>query len=131
MKLMQVTQEALFEGIAAAVVGNRVGDISYAIQKYVDSFGYGIVRDFVGHGVGRTMHEEPQIPNYGKPHTGPELKAGTIIAIEPMINLGTHRVEVAESGWTVYTEDGLPSAHFEHTIMVTKHGPKILTQLSA
>lgn len=121
------TERALLAGIAAAQVGNRVGDISAAIQEVLTLGGHGIVRDFVGHGVGRTMHEEPQIPNYGKAGTGPKLLAGMSLAIEPMVNLGTPKIVMAADGWTARTADGKVSAHFEHTILLTEKGPEILT----
>ena len=126
-RLMDVTEAALYEGIAQAVPGNRVVHISRAIQSYVESHGCSIVREFVGHGVGRKLHEEPQIPNYGKRGSGPRLKAGMTLAIEPMINLGTAAVRLLDDGWTVVTADGLPSAHFEHTVLITKDEPEILT----
>lgn len=128
-KLLDVTEASLYEGIKQAVVGNRLSDISHAIQTYAESFGYGVVRDFVGHGIGRKMHEDPQIPNYGPPGRGPRLKAGMTLAIEPMINLGTYEVEVLNNDWTVVTRDGKRSAHFEHTIAITDEGPEILTKL--
>ena len=126
-KLCQDTERALQAGIAAARVGNRVGDISAAIQSVLAPGGYGIVRDFVGHGVGRKMHEEPQIPNFGKAGSGPKLLSGMTLAIEPMVNLGTHKIIMASDGWTARTADGKPSAHFEHTVLVTEEGPEILT----
>ena len=113
--------------IAAVKPGNRVGDISAAIQAALSPQGYGIVRDFVGHGVGRQMHEEPQIPNFGKAGTGPKLLAGMALAIEPMVNLGTHKIIMAADGWTARTADGKVSAHFEHTVLVTEKGAEILT----
>lgn len=128
-KLIQVTEEALYKGIEQAVVGNRLSDISHAVQKHAESFGYGVVRDYVGHGIGRKMHEDPQIPNYGEPGRGPRLKAGMVLAIEPMINMGTYQVKSLDDGWTVVTADGLRSAHFEHTIAITEDGPQILTIL--
>lgn len=128
-KLLDVTEASLYEGIKQAVVGNRLSDISHAIQTYAESFGYGVVRDFVGHGIGRKMHEDPQIPNYGPPGRGPRLKPGMTLAIEPMINLGTYEVEVLNNDWTVVTRDGKRSAHFEHTIAITDEGPEILTKL--
>lgn len=121
------TEKSLMAGIAAVKPGNRVGDISAAIQEALTSGGYGIVRDFVGHGVGRTMHEEPQIPNYGKAGTGPKLLPGMALAIEPMVNLGTHKIIMAPDGWTARTGDGKVSAHFEHTVLVTETGAEILT----
>ncbi len=127
-KLIDVTEKALYEGIFRAVPGNRVADISRAIQDYVESNGFSIVREFVGHGVGRTVHEDPQIPNFverGK--SSPKLKAGMTVAIEPMVNAGTAEVKVLKDGWTVVAADRLYSAHFEHTILITKNEPEILT----
>jgi methionyl aminopeptidase len=129
-KLLDVTEKSLYEGIKAARLGNRLFDISYAVQSYVDQFGYGIVRDYCGHGVGQDLHEEPQIPNYGSPSKGPRIKSGWCLAIEPMVNLGTHAVETLDDGWTVVTLDRMPSAHFEHSIAVTDNGPIILTDRS-
>jgi len=126
-KLLQVTKEALEIGIAQAKNGGRVGDIGSAIQKYVEENGFSVIREFVGHGVGRDMHEEPQIPNYGQAGKGPVLKKGMVLAIEPMVNMGSKKIEIDPDGWTVRTQDGLPSAHFEHTILITKHGPELLT----
>jgi len=128
--LMEATQEALRRGIAAARVGQRLGDVSAAIQSAADEKGYGVVRDFVGHGVGREMHEEPSVPNYGTAGTGIRLEPGLVIALEPMLNGGTWRVNVLSDGWTVVTQDGRPSAHYEHTIAVTEQGPEILTTCS-
>jgi methionyl aminopeptidase len=127
--LLNVTQESLDKGIEQAVAGNRLSDISHAVQTHAEKHGYGVVRDYVGHGIGRNMHEDPQIPNYGIPGHGPRLKPGMALAIEPMINLGTHAVNVLNDGWTVVTADGKPSAHFEHTIAITPDGPEILTRL--
>ena len=126
-RLVEATDKALHLGIAQARQGNRVGDISAAIQKYVESCGYGIVEEFTGHGVGRNMHEEPQIPNYGKAGTGPILKAGMTLAIEPMITMGSSEILIGDDGWTVYTADGKPSCHIEHTVLVTEAEPEILT----
>ncbi len=126
-RLLSVTREALFEGIARAVPSNRVGDISHAIQSYVESKGYSVVRKFVGHGVGRRLHEEPQVPNFGLPGRGVKLREGMTLAIEPMVNEGTHDVSIMEDGWTAKTKDGKLSAHFEHTILIKKSGPEILT----
>ncbi len=126
-RLLDVTKAALAAGIAQAVEGNRVGDISHAIQTLVEKAGFSIVRDFVGHGIGRELHEDPQIPNFGKPKRGPKLKAGMTLAIEPMVNLGNKKVRVLADKWTVVTKDGTPSAHFEHTVAVTKSAPEILT----
>lgn len=126
-KLMDVTEKSLYVAIEQAVEKNRIGDISNAIQTYVDTHGYGIVRELTGHGVGKYLHEEPQIPNYGKKNSGSIIKNGMTLAIEPMINLGTHKVIVAEDGWTILTADGKPSAHFEHTIAIIDGKPEILT----
>ncbi|KYZ77723.1 methionine aminopeptidase [Anaerosporomusa subterranea] len=127
--LLNVTQESLDKGIEKAIAGNRLSDISHAVQTHAEKHGYGVVRDYVGHGIGRNMHEDPQIPNYGIPGHGPRLKPGMTLAIEPMINMGTHAVNVLNDGWTVVTADGKPSAHFEHTIAITPDGPEILTRL--
>jgi methionyl aminopeptidase len=126
-KLIRVTRESLMKGIEAVKAGARVGDIGAAVSAHAETFGYGVVREFVGHGIGRALHEEPPIPNYGKPGTGPRLKAGMTIAIEPMINLGTAEVETLGDGWTAVTKDRKLSAHFEHTIAVTETGFDILT----
>ena len=128
--LMARTQEALESGIRVAVVGHRVGDISFAIQSHVEAAGYSVVRDLCGHGIGQKMHETPQIPNYGRPRTGPRLKNGMVLAIEPMVNAGTWRVEIEQDAWTVVTKDRSLSAHFEHTIAVTDGEPDILTLCS-
>lgn len=127
--LIKVTEEALAKGIAQAYPGNRLGDISYAIESYVLENGYSVVRDYVGHGIGSQMHEEPQIPNFGEPGTGHLLKEGMTFAIEPMVNMGKYQVKTLSDGWTVVTRDGRPSAHFEHTIAITKDGPEVLTWL--
>jgi methionyl aminopeptidase len=127
-RLLTITEESLYLGIAQAKPGNRVGDISAAIQAHVEAAGFAIVRDFVGHGVGATMHEEPQIPNFGKKGTGDLLKAGMVLAIEPMVNMGAWRVKIDGDGWTVRSADGSPSAHFEHTVHITSSGAKILTK---
>ncbi len=129
-KLCRVTEESLYLAIEQCEIGNRIGDISYAVQSHVEKFGYSVVRDLVGHGVGIKPHEEPQIPNYGISGKGPKLKEGMVIAIEPMINLGSYQVLTAEDGWTIYTKDGLPSAHFEHSIAILKAGPRILSTLN-
>ena len=126
-KLIDVTEKALYEGIGRAVAGNRVVDISRAIQDYVESNGFSVVREFVGHGVGRTVHEEPQVPNYVDGKSSPKLRPGMTLAIEPMVNAGAAAVENLRDGWTVVTKDGLPSAHFEHTVLVTESEPEILT----
>ncbi|HRJ26276.1 MAG TPA: type I methionyl aminopeptidase [Fimbriimonadaceae bacterium] len=126
-RLLNVTRESLYQGIAKAKVGSRVGDISSAVQKYCESHGYGVVRELVGHGIGRNLHEEPSVPNFGKPGKGPLLKAGTTMCIEPMVNEGTHRIHTLPDQWTMKTDDGKLSAHFEHTIAITSSGPEILT----
>jgi methionyl aminopeptidase len=126
-RLLEVTQECLMVGIAQMKRGNHVGDIGAAVQQHAESHGYGVVRELVGHGVGRAMHEEPQVPNYGKPGTGMELRPGLVLAVEPMITEGKYQVEVLKDGWTIVTADGKLAAHFEHTIAVTDDGPKILT----
>ncbi len=125
--LLERTKKALYLGIEQAVAGKRVRDIGYAIQTYVESFGYGVVRDLVGHGVGRNLHEEPEVPNYGRRGTGPKLKAGMCIAIEPMINLGTKDVFQEADGWTIRTADGKPSAHFEHDVAIRQGKADILS----
>jgi methionyl aminopeptidase len=130
LKLLDVTEQSLYAGIAEAKDGNRLGDISAAIQLTVEAAGFSIVRDFVGHGIGKSLHEEPQIPNFGKKGRGIELKSGMIFAIEPMVNQGDYKVRVLADGWTVITEDGKLSAHFEHSIAITDNGPDILSKLS-
>jgi methionyl aminopeptidase len=126
-RLLAVTQECLMIGIEQMQRGNHLGDIGAAVQRHAESHGYGVVRELAGHGVGTAMHEEPQVPNYGKAGTGIELRAGLVLAIEPMITLGDRKVEILKDGWTVVTADGKLAAHFEHTIAVTEDGPKILT----
>ena len=126
-RLMDVTERALHEGIAAAVPGNRVTDISRAVQKYVESNGFSVVREFVGHGVGRSMHEEPQVPNFVDPKSNQKLRPGMTLAIEPMVNAGRAAVKILKDGWTVATQDGSLSAHFEHTVLITESEPEILT----
>lgn len=126
-RIIEVTRGALKRGIAAAVKGNRVGDISDAVQRYVEDNGFSVVRDFVGHGVGRKLHEEPEVPNFGKAGHGPRLVPGMTIAIEPMVNAGTWQVDIRNDGWTVVTRDGRLSAHFENTILITDKEPVILT----
>ena len=128
-KLLDATRESLYKGIEAAVNGNRVGDISAAVERSIEPYGFGIVRKFVGHGVGKEMHESPEVPNYGVPGRGPRLAVGMTIAIEPMINLGTHDVKILSDGWTVKTADNSLSAHFEHSVAITENGPVILTKL--
>ncbi|MDA8195506.1 MAG: type I methionyl aminopeptidase [Thermaerobacter sp.] len=130
-ELLRVTEQSLYRGIAAAQVGGRLGDISAAVQDYVESHGFSVVREFVGHGIGREMHEEPQVPNYGVRGRGLLLKSGLALAIEPMINLGGCEVNVLPDGWTVVTRDGSLSAHFEHTIVLGAEGPEIMTVLEA
>lgn len=125
--LIRTTEEALDAGIEKAVEGNRLFDISHAIQAYTEDHGYAVVRDFVGHGIGRKMHEDPEIPNFGRPGTGPRLKNGMVLAIEPMINQGGFEIEILSDGWTAVTRDRKLSAHFEHTLCVTDKGPRILT----
>lgn len=126
-QLLKVTNESLYKGIEQAVVGNRIGDIGFAIQNYVEGFNYTVVRELVGHGVGANLHESPEVPNYGKRGKGPVLKEGMVIAIEPMINLGTRYVVQESDGWTIRTKDRQPSAHFEHTVAIRNGQPEILT----
>ncbi|MDU1844306.1 MAG: type I methionyl aminopeptidase [Niallia nealsonii] len=126
--LLKTTEEVLYIGIEQAVIGNRVGDISHAIQTYAEAKGYGVVRDFVGHAIGREMHELPQIPHYGPPHVGTQLKEGMVITIEPMLNIGMYHAKVDLDGWTARTVDGSLSAQYEHTLAITKNGPIILTK---
>jgi methionyl aminopeptidase len=126
-KLIHVTSEALLVGIREALVGNRIGDISAAVQAFVEGNGFSVVRDMVGHGVGASMHEAPEIPNFGRRGTGEKIRPGMTLAIEPMVNLGDYRTRTLSDGWTVVTEDGSPSAHFEHTVLTTEKGPEILT----
>ena len=126
-KLLQVTKESLYVGIAALKVGNRVGDVGYAIQKYCEDHGYGVVRELVGHGLGRVMHEDPEMPNYGKRGRGKKFIEGMVVAIEPMINLGTQRIKQHRDGWTITTQDGKPSAHFEHDVAIIDGKPEILS----
>lgn len=130
LELLRVTEEALYAGIAEAVVGKRLSDISHAIQQHAESGGFSVVTDFVGHGIGRQLHEEPQVPNYGKPGQGPRLQVGMVLAIEPMVNMGGSAVRVLDDRWTAVTKDGSLSAHFEHTIAIQPSGPpRILTKL--
>jgi len=129
-KLVQVTKEALHLGITQAIVGNRLSDISFAVQQHVESSGFSVVTEFVGHGIGRQLHEEPQVPNYGKPGQGPRLQPGMVLAIEPMVNVGRSAVRILDDRWTAVTVDGSLSAHFEHTIAIqSTGGPRILSQL--
>lgn len=129
-KLISVTEHSLYYGISQMAEGNRLYDITYAIQSYTESYGYSLVREFCGHGVGRKMHEDPQVPNCGhRPNTGPRLRCGWVLAVEPMVNMGSAGVKIESDGWTVVTNDGKPSAHFEHTVAITSNGPLILTAL--
>ena len=129
-RLIKVTKDSLNKAIEQSYIGNRLEDISYGVQSYVEQNGYSVVRDYVGHGIGRSMHEEPQIPNFGKPGRGKRLQEGMVLAIEPMVNEGDYRVKVMNDGLTVKTSDGTLSAHFEHTIAITKKGPVVLTSLN-
>lgn len=126
--LLDVTRNSLYAGIAQAKPGNHLGDISHAVQKFVEDHKLAVVRDFVGHGIGRNLHEAPEVANFGMPNTGPELKEGLVLAIEPMVNMGTWKTRINDDGWTVVTADGQPSAHFEHSIAITADGPLILTK---
>ena len=127
LKLIQVTEECLARAIEQCRPGKHLGDIGWAVQEHAEANGYSIVRDYVGHGIGRRMHEDPQIPNYGRPGLGPKIKSGYVFAVEPMVNLGAHYTKVLSDGWTVVTVDGQPSAHVEHTIAITDDGPEVLT----
>lgn len=129
LQLLRVTEESLYKGIKQSIAGNTVGDISEAIESHIKPHNYGIVRELAGHGVGRHIHEDPYVPNYGKRGTGEKLKSGMVIAIEPMINLGSRNISFDKDGYTIRTKDGLPSAHFEHTVLITEKGPEILTKL--
>jgi methionyl aminopeptidase len=131
LKLIRVTEECLERAIKQCRPGNHLGDIGWAVQQHAEAHGYSVVRDYVGHGIGRRMHEDPQIPNYGRPGQGPKIKAGYVFAIEPMVNQGTHFTKVLADGWTVVTVDGMPSAHAEHTIAITENGPEVLTLVSS
>ena len=126
-RLLDITEKCMWAGLDAARPGNRMGDIGSAVQEIAEAAGYGVVRDYVGHGIGRDMHEEPNVPNYGRRHTGLKLEVGMVLAIEPMINMGTFRTKQMSDGWLVCTQDGLPSAHFEKTVAITEDGPLILT----
>lgn len=126
-RLLAVTEESLRRGIAQCRIGKRVGDISHAVQAYVEAHGFSVVQSMVGHGVGRDMHEDPQVPNFGPPGQGPELREGMVLAIEPMVNAGRFEVEMGSDSWAIYTKDGSLSAHFEHTVAITRNGPRILT----
>ena len=127
--LMTITEESLYKGIEKATPGNTVGDIGYAVQTHAESNGYSVVRELVGHGIGESLHEEPQVPNYGSPNQGYKLHAGMCIAIEPMINLGSREIYTDKDGWTILTADGKASAHFEHTIAILEDGPQILSMV--
>src|ERR671917_73179 len=126
-RLLKVTKDALFEAVEACRPGNRLGDVSHAVQNHVEAHGFSVIRSLVGHGIGRDMHEDPQIPNFGKPDSGPELEEGMVLAVEPMVNVGTHHVRMGGDNWAVYSQDGSLAAHFEHTVAVTADGPRILT----
>ena len=130
-RMVDVTAQALREGIQQVAAGHRLSDISHAVQRCVEEHGFGIVREFVGHGIGRALHEDPPIPNFGPPHVGPRLAVGMVLAIEPMVTLGHHDVEVLADGWTAVTKDRQPAAHFEHTVALTDHGPEIFTARSS
>lgn len=130
LALVRVTEECLDLAIEECRPGKHLGDIGAAVQQHAEARGYSVVREYVGHGIGRRMHEDPQIPNYGKPGQGPKIKAGYVFAVEPMINLGTHHTKVLADGWTVVTLDGKPSAHTEHTIAITEEGPEVLTRIA-
>jgi len=129
LKLIRVTEECLQLAIDKCRVDNHVGDIGFVVQKHAESHGYSVVREYVGHGIGRKMHEDPQIPNYGTPGKGPKIRRGYVFAVEPMINLGSQHTKTLKDGWTVVTVDGKPSAHFEHTIAITEEGPEVLTMV--
>lgn len=124
---LRVSEESLWEGIKQAFPGKRLGDVSNAVQRYVEKNGYSVVRDYVGHGIGRQLHEEPVLPNFGPPNVGPRLHPGMVLAVEPMVNMGGYEVQVLEDGWTVVTVDGSLSAHFEHSVAITDDGPQVLT----
>jgi methionyl aminopeptidase len=128
-RLLTVTKESLFKGIEQAVIGNRIGDISHAIQTYAEANGFSVVREFIGHGIGENMHEEPEVPHFGPPGKGPRLKEGMVITIEPMLNVGSYHAKIDQDGWTARTVDGSLSAQYEHTLAITAEGPLILTQL--
>lgn len=129
--LIDATRQSLNEAISAVVSGNRIGDIGHAVQSFVEPKGFTVVRDFVGHGIGKKLHEQPQVPNFGEPGTGMRLRQGMVLAIEPMVNAGTHKVEILEDDWTAVTLDRKLSAHFEHTVVVTENGPEVLTRPAA
>lgn len=129
LRLMRVTEQCLELAIEQCRAGNHLGDIGFAVQSHAEAQGYSIVRDYVGHGIGRRMHEDPQIPNYGKPGKGPKIKKGYVFALEPMVNMGSLHTRTLSDGWTVVTVDGQPSAHFEHTVAITEEGPEVLTRV--
>jgi methionyl aminopeptidase len=129
LRLMRITEECLELAIEQCRAGNHLGDIGFAVQSHAEAQGYSIVRDYVGHGIGRRMHEDPQIPNYGKPGKGPKIKKGYVFALEPMVNMGSLHTKTLKDGWTVVTVDGQPSAHFEHTVAITEEGPEVLTRV--
>jgi methionyl aminopeptidase len=131
LRLMRVTEECLQLAIEQCRPGNHLGDIGFAVQSHAEAQGYSIVRDYVGHGIGRQMHEDPQIPNYGKPGKGPKVKKGYVFALEPMVNMGSLHTKTLKDGWTVVTVDGQPSAHFEHTVAITEEGPEVLTRVES
>jgi len=131
LKLIRVTEECLELAIEQCRAGKHLGDIGWAVQSHAEKHGYSVVRDYVGHGIGRRMHEDPQIPNYGKPGKGPKIKKGYVFAVEPMVNMGSYYTKTLKDGWTVVTVDGLPSAHAEHTIAITEDGPEVLTRVVA
>src|SRR5437763_686798 len=126
-RLLASTKAALFDAVEQCRPGNRLGDVSHAVQKRIEGDGFAVVRSLVGHGIGRDMHEDPQIPNFGEPGTGPLLAEGMVLAVEPMVNIGTYRIRIADDQWSVYSEDGSLAAHFEHTVAITSDGPRILT----
>ncbi|MCM3627944.1 type I methionyl aminopeptidase [Paenibacillus glycanilyticus] len=127
-RLLRVTKESLYKGIEQAIAGNRIGDVSHAIQVYAEAEGFSVVRDFIGHGIGQEMHEDPQVPHYGPPNKGPRIKEGMVFTIEPMLNVGTYQMKIDQDGWTARTRDGKLSAQYEHTIAITADGPIILTE---
>ncbi|MDW8182749.1 MAG: type I methionyl aminopeptidase [Caldimicrobium sp.] len=128
-RLLKTTEEALYLAIEKARIGNKIGDVSHAVQKRVEKEGFNVIRDFVGHGIGKALHEPPEIPNYGKPGRGPKIEAGMVLAIEPMVSAGSHEVKILEDGWTAVTKDGSLAAHFEHSVAVTPTGPIILSAI--
>jgi len=130
LRLIKVAEECLGRAIDQCWPGRYLGDVGWAVQSHAEAHGYSIVRDYVGHGIGRQMHEDPQIPNYGKPGTGPRIKAGYVFALEPMINMGKQHTKTLKDGWTVVTVDGMPSAHVEHTVAITEEGPEVLTRVA-